>query len=215
MKKSLLSFALAALVLGACNSGEKSETSNEDVSSITKADAEANSENAENTGVITPSMFGAEVTVEKVTTSEELMSQLAETDTVKDIVVSGIINSVCKKKGCWMKLDIGLEKEIFVKFLDYEFFMPKDADGSTAIIQGNAYSETISVEDLQHYAEDDGKTEEEIAAITEPETKYSFMASGVILKDYSQKEKMDVPGKADGEESNEEDHDHSEEGHSH
>ena len=39
--------------------------------------------------------------------------------------------------------------------------------------------------------EDDGQSEEEIAAITEPETKYLFMASGVILTDYvSHKEDM-------------------------
>jgi len=209
MKKSLLSFAVVALAFGACNSGEKAEVSNDETSIITNADAESNAEGAENTGITNPSMFGAEITIEKVTSSEDLMSQLAETDTVKDIVISGIINSVCKKKGCWMKVNVGLEKDLFVKFLDYEFFMPKDSDGSTAVMQGNAYAETISVDDLKHYAEDDGKSEEEIAAITEPETKYSFMASGVILKDYVRKEKMDIP------ENSEADHDHSEEGHSH
>ena len=40
----------------------------------------------------------------------------------------------------------------------------------------------IPVAELQHYAEDDGQTEEEIAAITEPEETYTFMADGVLMK---------------------------------
>ena len=54
-------------------------------------------------------------------------------------------------------------------------------------------------EELKHYAEDDGQSEEEIAAITEPETKYLFMASGVILTDYvSHKQDMKEKVEADG-----------------
>ena len=211
MKKTLLSLTVLALIFGACSTEEKAGASNEESVSITDADKEP----SQNTGVISPSMYGAEVTVEEVTVSEDLIAQLSNSDTLRNIVISGKIKNVCKKKGCWMKVDIGDEKEVFVKFLDYEFFMPKDSDGSTAIIQGNAYAEIVSVEDLQHYAEDDGKSEEEIAAITESETTYSFMASGVILKDYVQKEKMEIPEKEDGEDSNKEEHDHSEEGHSH
>ena len=211
MKKTLLSLTVLALIFGACSTEEKAGASNEESVSITDADKEL----SQNTGVISPSMYGAEVTVEEVTVSEDLIAQLSTSDTLRNIVISGKIKNVCKKKGCWMKVDNEKKKEVFVKFLDYEFFMPKDSDGSTAIIQGNAYAEIVSVEDLQHYAEDDGKSEEEIAAITEPETTYSFMASGVILKDYVQKEKMEIPEKEVGEDSNKEEHDHSEDGHSH
>jgi hypothetical protein len=38
------------------------------------------------------------------------------------------------------------------------------------------------VEALRHYAEDGGKTADEIAAITEPEIELVFEASGVRLK---------------------------------
>jgi hypothetical protein len=43
-------------------------------------------------------------------------------------------------------------------------------------------SET-SVEELRHYAEDAGKSQEEIEAITEPKKTYSFVADGVLLKE--------------------------------
>ncbi|MCE2790741.1 MAG: DUF4920 domain-containing protein [Saprospiraceae bacterium] len=46
---------------------------------------------------------------------------------------------------------------------------------------GKAYRETTSVEDLKHFAEDEGKSAEEIAAITEPKTELKFMASGVMI----------------------------------
>jgi hypothetical protein len=49
-------------------------------------------------------------------------------------------------------------------------------------MEGTAYKELISVETLRHYAEDEGKTKKEIAAITEPVTEYSFEAVGVIIK---------------------------------
>ena len=37
---------------------------------------------------------------------------------------------------------------------------------------------------LRHYAEDAGKTEEEIMTITEPEYVLSFTANGVIIQEW-------------------------------
>ena len=36
------------------------------------------------------------------------------------------VTDVCQMKGCWMKLDIGNEKEIMVNFKDYSFFVSKN-----------------------------------------------------------------------------------------
>ena len=51
------------------------------------------------------------------------------------------------------------------------------------MIEGVAYKEETSVDELKHYAEDAGKTAEEIAAITEPVSEKKFMATGVVLLD--------------------------------
>jgi len=59
--------------------------------------------------------------------------------------------------------------------------MPKDLAGQQVVMLGKAYRETTSVEDLKHFAEDEGKSAEEIAAITEPKTELKFMASGVMI----------------------------------
>ena len=188
MRKIILTLAVIGVLFTACNN-ESAEKTVDQEATIINADAEMSETSESNeSGVVAPSVFGEEITVENVTSTEELFTQLQSNDTVSGIVVSGKINNCCQKKGCWMKVDMGDEKEVFVKFKDYGFFMPLDCEGSTAIMQGKAYAETISVEELQHYAEDAGKSAEEIAAITEPETKYSFMAEGVILKDYIRNE---------------------------
>lgn len=89
------------------------------------------------------------------------------------------VKEVCQNKGCWMKLDLG-EEETMVKFKDYGFFMPKDLTGEV-IVEGVAFVDEMSVEDQRHYAEDAGKTPEEIAAITEPKRTLSFISHGVLV----------------------------------
>ena len=96
--------------------------------------------------------------------------------------LSGEIINVCPKKGCWMNLKVD-EDTIFVKFKDYGFFVPKTGvDSKLAFISGNISKDTISVERLRHYAEDAGKSSEEIEKIIKPEFKLSFIADGVAIK---------------------------------
>ncbi|RLD29752.1 MAG: DUF4920 domain-containing protein, partial [Bacteroidetes bacterium] len=68
-----------------------------------------------------------------------------------------------------------------VKFKDYGFFMPKDIAGQEVIVQGKAFVELTSIEDLKHMAEDAGKSQKEIDAITDTEISYSFISEGVLL----------------------------------
>jgi len=96
--------------------------------------------------------------------------------------LSGEIINVCPKKGCWMNLKVD-EDTIFVKFKDYGFFVPKTGvESKLAFISGNIKKDTISVERLRHYAEDAGKSSDEIEKIVKPEFKLSFLADGVAIK---------------------------------
>jgi hypothetical protein len=70
---------------------------------------------------------------------------------------------------------------IMVRFKDYGFFMPKDIAGRKVIMDGYAFVEETPVDELRHYAEDAGKSQEEIEAITEPKKETKFLASGVLL----------------------------------
>ncbi|MDB5202134.1 MAG: hypothetical protein JWQ27_1543 [Ferruginibacter sp.] len=95
--------------------------------------------------------------------------------------VKGTVISVCEKKGCWMKLAQADGEGIMIRFKDYKFFMPKDIIGKDVVLDGVAEKTTTSVEMLKHYAEDAGKTKEEIAKITAPKTEIEFIAKGVLV----------------------------------
>lgn len=95
--------------------------------------------------------------------------------------IKGKVLSVCQKKGCWMKLANTGGDEIMVKFEDYGFFVPSDIDGKEIVLNGIAKKSVTSVSKLQHYAKDAGKSDEEVAKITEPKEEIVFTASGVLV----------------------------------
>ena len=105
-------------------------------------------------------------------------SYLNTDDKVK---VEGEILSTCPMKGCWMKLSVA-QDTILVRFKDYGFFVPKQgAEGKSAIVNGNISVDTLSIAQLKHYAEDAGKSKDEISKISKPEITISFLADGVVI----------------------------------
>ena len=167
MKKIGIVIVLS-IVIVACNSAKK----------------DTNKENkiAENT---TYSSFGATISELDYLSSNEALSNynaLKLGDTI-NLKFNANIKEVCTKKGCWMTLPSGTEDEtIMVRFKDYGFFMPLDASGKEVIVAGKAFVTEVSVADLKHYAEDAGKSSEEIANITAPAMEFAFEANGVLLK---------------------------------
>lgn len=127
--------------------------------------------------------FGAKITEESALTKEVVLEKyktLKPGDTI-EVKVASKINEICQNKGCWMTLDLGNEETAFVKFKDYGFFVPMNAQKRETIIEGKAFVEETSVAELKHYAEDEGKTSEEIAKIIAPKTEYKFLAHGVLI----------------------------------
>ncbi len=124
--------------------------------------------------------FGDKIKLDGAIEGASFLKQIDGKDSLITKISAPIVN-VCQKKGCWMNVDLGDGKQMMVRFKDYGFFVPKDADGKTAVMDGVAFREVLSVDMLRHYAEDAGKTKEEIEKITEPETRLSFEASGVLI----------------------------------
>ena len=127
-----------------------------------------------------PNHFGEKITADGAINLATLLTKLEGSEKV-ETKVRGKVESVCQAKGCWMNIVNDAGDEIFVKFKDYGFFMPMDCAGKEVIMEGVAYKEVTSVEELRHYAEDNGDSPEKIAAITEPKEELKFMAKGVIL----------------------------------
>ena len=112
---------------------------------------------------------------------QERYQGLTPGDTI-NVTFRGNVASVCKNKGCWMKVALEDGREVMVKFKDYAFFVPKDIESKEVIMEGKAYVTEMSVEDRRHYAEDAGKSPAEVKAINEPEITLSFLADGVKIK---------------------------------
>jgi hypothetical protein len=125
--------------------------------------------------------FGEKITEEGAVSVNEIPKMLENQDSA-ELKVAGKIQAVCQTKGCWMSLPMEGDEELFVKFKDYGFFMPKNSADRETIMRGIAYKEVKSVEELRHLAEDANKDSSEIANITEPEVSYTFQADGVIIK---------------------------------
>lgn len=133
-------------------------------------------------GVAKVVSFGERIDQKNVISYDNLLTQFGASDSLKTKVM-GTVEGVCQAKGCWMNIvsDSPDKPSMFVKFKDYGFFMPKDISGKKVIMDGYAFKEVTPVDELRHYAEDEGKSAAEIAAITEPKEELKFMASGVLL----------------------------------
>ena len=128
--------------------------------------------------------FGDSISDQSALSSADMKSKFENMkvgDTI-NVKFQSKIKKVCKKKGCWMILDLTENKEAFVKFKDYAFFVPKNADNEDVILSGKAYVGQESIEDLKHYAKDAGKSQASIDSIVAPKTTYSIMADGVLIK---------------------------------
>ncbi len=164
MKKVML-FLLAASLFTACqDTGKKETTAQEKTDSLSA-----------------PQYFGEKITEEGAMPSDSLKAMMGDSTKLNCKLV-GKINAVCQKKGCWMELMNADSSTIRVTFKDYGFFMPKDASGRTAIVDGFASVDVTSIEDLKEFAKDNGDSKEAIAAIKEPKKELVFEAKGVILK---------------------------------
>lgn len=166
MKKYFILFAAAGLVLTACNEGNDNDATDETATEVPVAD----------------SSYGAAFSTDGAINVAELNSQMSGKDSIDNITVQGEISEVCQKMGCWVKFKNEGDEDIFVKFDGHDFFVPKGDAGKVAIVHGKAIREITPVDELQHYLEDAGASEEEIAAITEPKEEIKIVATGIVVK---------------------------------
>jgi hypothetical protein len=128
--------------------------------------------------------FGAMITPDGAISYDDMLVKMGTSDSLA-IKIKGKVGAVCQKKGCWMELlsDAPNAPVMTVNFKDYAFFMPFDLTGKSVALEGYAYQEVTPVDELRHYAEDAGKSKEEIAKITEPKKELKYEASGVVILD--------------------------------
>jgi len=129
--------------------------------------------------------FGQDFEITKDTLTARQMDDLFDELDFEDtalVTFNSKIDAVCKKKGCWMEVDLDEGYVARVTFLDYGFFVPLNAAGSEAIIHGKAFWKSDSAAEKQHYAEDAGEalTAEDI--LYEEDFAPHVIAIGVKIK---------------------------------
>jgi len=91
--------------------------------------------------------------------------------------VEGTVEKVCQKKGCWMVVRDG-EIEARVTMKDYAFFIPVDAAGQKAVIEGTLKVKVFTEAQAKHLAEDGN---EDPAKVTGDKKEFLLTATGVQL----------------------------------
>jgi hypothetical protein len=127
-------------------------------------------------------VFGEKTTADNAIAVEELFSQLAAKEGKKEATVKlkGVVTQVCQMEGCWIKIK-SPNGPMMVKLKDHKFLVPVILEGKNVVISGTAEEKITSVEQLRHYAEDAGKSKEEIARIKEPKREVVMEARGILV----------------------------------
>jgi hypothetical protein len=97
--------------------------------------------------------------------------------------VQAEVEKVCQVKGCWFTLkapDVPIPVRVRMK--GYAFFVPKNATGGEAVLEGTFKKVTIDQPTAQHYADDEAKATGKPARKVEgPEDAYEFEATAIQI----------------------------------
>jgi hypothetical protein len=126
-------------------------------------------------------IFGEKVNAAHAVSVEQLYSQLqSKEDRKMEVTIKGTVSAVCQMEGCWIRVK-SPDGNMMVRMKDHKFAVPVILDGKSVAIHGLAQEKITTVEQLRHYAEDAGKSKEEIAKITEPKKEIVMEAKGVLV----------------------------------
>lgn len=204
MKKLFLSICVMTFIACGNKENKTSETAGETSTSVEEVaasehgdeathkhdEAHEHGENKDNTTATKAVKIGDYLAYGKIMSADKALSSAQIDQKIQTLEVGDTLNvkfratstEVCQKMGCWMKVNLVAGQDNMVKFKDHSFFVPKDSNGKEVVVKGKAFIKEVSVKELRHFAEDAGKSKEEIDAIIEPEQSVAFVADGVMIR---------------------------------
>lgn len=93
------------------------------------------------------------------------------------VQVSGTIDSVCQKKGCWMVIKDG-EAQARILMKDHGFTVPMDTKGKSVVVEGTLEARTFTEAQVKHLEKDAGG---DPAKASGERTEFVLTASGVQI----------------------------------
>lgn len=105
--------------------------------------------------------YGTVAVTNTVTITPDELEQKASSNEYNGRI-TGKVTEVCQAMGCWFKIEKGDGTTLMVKTKDHSFFLPQNLVGKTVAIDGTAKIKEVSEAQRKHFAEDGGKSKEEI-----------------------------------------------------
>lgn len=112
---------------------------------------------------------------------DDLKDKLVDNQYVGQITAKVV--EVCQAEGCWIKVQRKDGSAMLVRAKDHAFLMPSNIVGRKVLIDGSATMKETTEAQRRHYAEDAGKSKEQIEAIRGSEIAVEFSAKGVKVLD--------------------------------
>lgn len=94
------------------------------------------------------------------------------------VLVSGTVEAVCQKKGCWMVVKDG-DKTARVMMKDHAFAVPIDARGKAVLVEGELTKRTFDEAQVKHLEQDRGGDPK---AVSGARDEHVLMATAVEIK---------------------------------
>lgn len=133
MRQLCLFLALNAIALAACHTEEA--TPDPQTNAASSASVSAPIASASAASASSAAKFGDAITISNDTPIAAIVSS-PTTFQGKAITTEGIVKSVCQERGCWMTLTDDTNKTAMVRMHGHSFFVPKNASGKNARVQG-------------------------------------------------------------------------------
>jgi len=112
------------------------------------------------------------------TTDAVPLAKAVDAKSKEGILVSGEVESVCQKKGCWMVVKDGdVSARILMK--DHGFNVPMDSRGKKVQVEGTLTSRTFNEDQVKHLEKDGGGDPDKVSG---ERTEHVLTASGVLIQ---------------------------------
>lgn len=126
-------------------------------------------------------IFGEAVDSTQAIKSADLKQKMQGLSTI-NVTISGKVVDVCKAEGCWMKLDLGDEKQLLIRMKNHSFSVDDVVKGKYAFVKGTVRYDTVSVESLKKHAKENGESDSIVSALTVPQINLVMEATGVMTR---------------------------------
>lgn len=179
----VLPLLLALLTFGctptqsAQGSGEGTTVSDETVQDDTAAgdpaegmDHAAHAEQAHSRAPIATTADGQEIYGKPLEGEREIVALatvLANASQYADQVVrtEGQVSQVCQKMGCWIELTAEGATPVRVPMAGHSFFLPREAAGKAAVVEGTVKVKALTEEERAHYAAEGAQAVDQAVSI--------------------------------------------------